>query len=146
MMSAKCRLNVSALRAGNAMCSYKKTAALADKGAGSNYFHIHANRYHWPFGDDKSLFYFAFTEDHMLARPWIIFFQLKLFRLGAWVLFCHVEIASVGRAYEFNLKGRWLCHDIFSLMPCDTSQLENSNATKNQGENCVKPGKMSSLR
>jgi hypothetical protein len=59
----------------------------------------------------KPLFYFAFTEDHMLARPWVIFFQLKLFRLGAWILFGHVEITSVGCAYEFNLKGRWLSHE-----------------------------------
>ena len=70
------------------------------------------------------LFDFAFAENHVLSRPRIIFFQLKLFRLGAWVLFCHVEIAGVGRAYEFNLKGRWLRHDEYSLMTCDTFNLE----------------------
>ena len=75
----------------------------------------------WAFDEKLSLFYFAFAENHMLARPRVIFFQLKLFRLGAWVLFGNIKIAGVGCAYEFNLKGRWLRHDTYSLMSCDTS-------------------------
>ena len=57
----------------------------------------------------------------MLTRPRIIFFQFKLFRLGARVFFCHIKITCVGCAYEFNLKGRWLCHDTYSLGPNDIS-------------------------
>ena len=49
------------------------------------------------------LFDFALAENHMFARARVIFFQLKLFRLGAWVLFSDVKVASVGCAYEFNL-------------------------------------------
>ena len=76
------------------------------------------------FGEEKTLFDFAFAENHMFARPRVIFFQFKLFRLGAWILFGHVKIACVGCAYEFNLKGRWLRHDAYSLMPCNTSRPE----------------------
>jgi hypothetical protein len=71
------------------------------------------------FGGDRALFNFAFAENYMLARPRIIFFQFKLLRLGAWVLFGHVEIACVGCAYEFNLKGRGLRHEATSLKPFD---------------------------
>ena len=85
---------------------------------------MNANRHSWPFGRNTTLFNFAFAENHMLARSRVIFFQFKLFRLGAWVLFGHVKIASVGRAYEFNLKGSWLRHDTYSLMPCDKSTPE----------------------
>ena len=67
------------------------------------------------------LFDFALAENHMFTRTWIIFFQFKLFRLGTWVLFGYVEIASIGCAYEFDLQGRWLRHDTYSFMPCDTS-------------------------
>ena len=50
----------------------------------------------------------------MLACAWVILLQLKLFRLGAWVFFGDVIIASVSGAYEFDLQGRWLCHDTYS--------------------------------
>ena len=95
--------------------------------------YMNANRQSSPFGGNKTLFDFAFAENYMLTRPRIIFFQFKLFRLGAWVLFGHVKIASVGCAYEFNLKGRWLCHDTCSLMPRDTSIPETRPSLKNVG-------------
>ena len=102
---------------------------------------MNANRHGWPFGGDKTLFDFAFAENHMLARPRVIFFQFKLFRLGAWVLFGHVKIASVGCAYEFNLKGRWLRHDTYSLMPCDTSTPDFRRSLKNCAQPAVKYAK-----
>ena len=107
--------------------------------------YMNANRQRWPFGGNKTLFDFAFAENHMLTRPRIIFFQFKLFRLGAWVLFGHVKIASVGCAYEFNLKGRWLRHDTYSLMQRDTSIPETRLSLKNVGANWGKICKMSSL-
>ena len=64
------------------------------------------------------LFNFAFAEDHMLARTWIIFFQLKFFRLCPWIFLGNVKIAGVGCADELDLKGRWLGHDTYSLMQC----------------------------
>ena len=79
---------------------------------------MNASRLSWHFSGDKTLFDFAFAENHMLAGPRIIFFQFKLFRLSARVLFGHVKIASVGCTYEFNLKGCWLRHDTYSLMSC----------------------------
>ena len=81
----------------------------------------------------------------MLASPRVIFFQFKLFRLGARILFGHVKIASVGCAYEFNLKGRWLRHDTYSLTSRDTFTPEISDATEKLTANCVKTRKMSSL-
>ena len=53
-----------------------------------------------------------------VSRPRIIFFQFKLFRLGARI-FLSRKIASVSCAYQFDLKGRWLRHDTYSLMWCD---------------------------
>ena len=99
---------------------------------------MNANRHSRPFGEDDHLFYFALPEDHMLTSPWVIFFQFKLFRLGAWVLFGHVKIASVGCAYEFNLQGRWLRHDTNSLMPCDTSLPNFRLSLKNCAQIAVK--------
>ena len=97
-----------------------------------------ANRHSCTFGEDKTLFYFAFPEDYMLASPWVIFFQFKLFRLGAWVLFGHVKIASIGCAYEFYLQGRWLRHDTYSLMPFDTSLPHFWLSLKNCAQTAVK--------
>ena len=107
--------------------------------------YMNANRQRWPFGGNKTLFDFAFAENHMLTRPRIIFFQFKLFRLGAWVLFGHVKIASVSCAYEFNLKGRWLRHDAYSLMPRDTSIPETRPSRKKVGATWGKICEMSSL-
>ena len=90
------------------------------------------------FGGDKILFYFAFTKNHMLSRPRVIFFQFKLLRLGARVLFGHVKIASVGCAYEFNLKSRWLRHDTSSLMPYDTSTPSYRRTSKMSAKPAVK--------
>ena len=52
----------------------------------------------------------------MLAGAWVILLQLKLFRLGARVLFGHIKVTSVSCAYEFDLQGRWLRHDTYSLI------------------------------
>ena len=52
----------------------------------------------------------------MLAGARVILLQLQLFRLGAWVLFGHVKITSVSCAHEFDLQGRWLRHDTYSLI------------------------------
>jgi hypothetical protein len=90
------------------------------------------------FRHAHNLFDFALAENHMFARTRVIFFQFKLFRLGAWVLFGHVKIASVGCAYEFNLQGRWLRHDTYSLMPCDTSLPNFRLSLKNCAQRAVK--------
>ena len=74
----------------------------------------------------------------MLSRPRVIFFQFQLFRLGAWVLFGHVKIASVGCANEFDLKGRWLRHDAYSLMPCVTCRPNASTVTLISAQTAVK--------
>ena len=74
----------------------------------------------------------------MLSRTRIILFQFKLFRLGAWILFGHVKIASIGCAYEFNLQGRWLRHDTNSLMPRDTSLPNFRLSLKNWAKPAVK--------
>ena len=71
----------------------------------------------------QTLFYFAFAENHVLPRTWVVFFQFQLLRLGARVFFGHVKVASISGTYEFNLKGRWLRHDTYSLTPCDTFKL-----------------------
>ena len=81
----------------------------------------------------------------MLPRTRVIFFQFKLFRLGTWVLFGHVKVASVGCAYEFNLQGRWLRHDTYSLMPYDTSEPNFRLSLKKLRANWGKTNKMSSL-
>ena len=99
--------------------------------------YMNANRQSSPFGGNQTLFDFAFAENHMLTRPRIIFFQFKLFRLGAWVLFGHVKIASVGCAYKFDLKGRWLSHDTNSLIPCDQYKLNWQLSLKSFAESAV---------
>jgi hypothetical protein len=81
------------------------------------------------------LFNFAFAEDHMFARTWIIFFQLKFFRLRPWIFFGHVKVAGVGCAYELDLKGRWLGHDKYSLMQCDAYLPVKRPVTEKDGRN-----------
>jgi len=47
----------------------------------------------------------------VLARARVVLFQFQLFWLGTWVFLSDVKIAGVSSAEQFNLKGRWLCHD-----------------------------------
>ena len=81
----------------------------------------------------------------MLTRPRIIFFQFKLFRLRARVLFGHVKIASVGCAYKLDLKGRWLGHDTYSLMRFIAYLSAEQATLEVQSAKCGKKRKMSSL-
>lgn len=51
----------------------------------------------------SSLLDFGFPEQHVLACLRVIFFQLKFFRLGAWVFLSHIVKPGVCSADELDL-------------------------------------------
>ena len=58
----------------------------------------------------EALLDFGFTKQHVLACLWIIFLQLKLFRLCAWIFLCYIVKAGISCADKLNLQGCWLRH------------------------------------
>ena len=57
-----------------------------------------------------SLFDLRFLEQHVLAHDGIKFLQLKLFSLGARVLFGDIVVARIRAANHFNKNRAWFRH------------------------------------
>src|SRR6185312_9556930 len=57
-----------------------------------------------------ALFHFRFLEDDVLPRDRVVFLELELLGLGAWVLLRHIVKAGVCTAHQLDQDGVCLGH------------------------------------
>jgi hypothetical protein len=76
----------------------------------------------------SSLLDFAFLELNMFAHNWIVLGERQFFCLGARVLFCGVEEASIGGADQLDFDSSWLRHAYF--LNKSNSGLRNAPANR----------------
>jgi hypothetical protein len=68
-----------------------------------------------------ALFDLGFLEDDVLAGNRIVFLELELFGLGAWILLGHIEKAGVGAGHHLDQDRGRLSHGLFPIAPPDRS-------------------------